>query len=117
VRDNAHFTADEASVSGNQTSNERLTKDKNLATRSIGGETLIVPVRKGIADLECIYALNEVGSRIWELLDERTSVRKIVEAVCSEYDVTQQEAARDIGDLLSSLEAAGLIRGAGELEG
>ena len=94
-----------------------LTKDKNLVTRSIGGETLIVPVRSGVADLECIYALNEVGSRIWELLDERTPVKKIVETICSEYDVTPEQAVRDISELLSSLEAAGLVRGAGQSEG
>lgn len=86
-----------------------LTKDKNLVTRSIAGETLIVPVRSGIADLECIYALNEVGSRIWGLLDERTPVKKIVKAICSEYDVTTEQAASDISELLSSLEAAGLV--------
>ena len=94
-----------------------LMKDKNLVTRSIAGETLIVPVRSGIADLECIYALNEVGSRIWELLDERTPVKKIVEAVCSEFDVTPEQATRDISELLSSLETAGLVRGAGQPEG
>ena len=94
-----------------------LTKDKNLVTRSIGGETLIVPIRSGIADLECIYALNEVGSRVWELLDERSSVKTIIEAICSEYDVTPEQAAHDISELLSSLEAAGLIRAAGQPEG
>jgi len=94
-----------------------LTKDKNLVTRSIAGETLIVPVRSGIADLECIYALNEVGSRIWALLDERTPVKNIVEAICSEFDVTPEQAAGDISELLSSLEVAGLIHGAGQPEG
>lgn len=94
-----------------------LTKDKNLVTRSVGGETLIVPVRSGIADLECIYALNEIGSRIWALLDERMPVQRIVETICSEYDVTPEQAVRDISELLSSLEAAGLVRGSGEPEG
>ena len=104
-------------MNGEHMATGRLTKDKNLVTRSIGGEALIVPVRSGIADLECIYALNEVGSRIWELLDERTQVEKIVEAICSEFDVTPAEAARDISELLSSLEAAGLVRGDGQPEG
>ncbi|MGH7148505.1 MAG: PqqD family protein [Nitrospiraceae bacterium] len=104
-------------MSGEHMSTECLTKDKNLVTRSIGGEALIVPVRSGVADLECIYALNEVGSRIWELVDERTPVKKIVEAICSEYDVTPEQAARDISELLSSLEAAGLVRGAAQPEG
>jgi hypothetical protein len=92
-------------------------KDKNLVTRSIAGETLIVPVRSGIADLDCIYALNEVGSRVWELLDERRPIDEIAEAICTEYEVTQEQAARDIGELLSSLEAAGLIHGTANIEG
>jgi len=91
-------------------------KDKNLVTRSIAGETLIVPVRTGIADLDYIYALNEVGSRVWELLNERRPVREIVAAISSEYEVTPEQAARDIGELLSSLEAAGLIRGTAHIE-
>lgn len=101
-------------MSGNYTSTGCLTKDKNLVTRTIGGETLIVPIRSGVADLECIYALNEVGSRVWELLNEHTPVQTILEAICSEYDVTPDEAARDISELLSSLQAAGLVRGAAE---
>ena len=91
-------------------------KDKNLVARSIAGETLIVPVRSGIADLDYIYALNEVGSRVWELLNERRPVREIVAAISSEYEVTPEQAARDIGELLSSLEATGLIHGTANIE-
>src|SRR5437667_8660028 len=91
-------------------------KDKNLVTRSIAGETLIVPVRSGIADLDYIYALNEIGSLVWELLDERASVSQVVEAICTKYEVTPEQAARDVGDLLSSLEAAGLIHDTAHIE-
>jgi coenzyme PQQ synthesis protein D (PqqD) len=58
--------------------------------------------------------LNEVGSRIWELLDEGRPVDKIVEAICAEYDAPREQAARDIGELLGSLATAGLIHPAGE---
>ena len=93
-----------------------FTKDKDLVTRSIAGETLIVPVRSGISDLDYTYVLNEVGSRVWELLDQRRPVDKIVEAICAEYDVPRDQAALDIGELLGSLETAGLIHPAGEAE-
>ncbi len=93
-----------------------FTKDKDLVTRSIAGETLIVPVRSGISDLDCTYVLNEVGSRVWELLDERRPVDKIVETICAEYEVPREQAARDIGELLGSLGTAGLIHAAGEAE-
>jgi hypothetical protein len=90
-----------------------FTKDKDLVTRSIAGEMLIVPVRSGISDLDCTYVLNEVGSRLWELLDERRPVNKIVEAICAEYEVPRDQATDDIGELLGSLETAGLIHPAG----
>jgi hypothetical protein len=74
------------------------------------GETIIVPVREGAGDLDSIYTANEVGTRIWELVDGRTLVSQIIEAITQEYEITVEEAERDIIDFLGSLEAAGLIR-------
>lgn len=91
-----------------------FTKDKDLVTRSIAGETLIVPVRSGVCDLEHIYVLNEVGSRIWELVDDRIPVSQIANAICSEYEVPLEQAACDIDELLRSLETAALIHATGE---
>ena len=93
-----------------------FSKDKNLVTRSIAGETIIVPVRSGVSDLEYVYTLNEVGSRIWALLDEGTPVSRIVETICAEYDVTPEQASQDIAEILGSLEAATLIHSVGESE-
>ena len=84
-------------------------KDQNLVTRIVAGETIIVPIRSGVSDLENIYVLNEVGSRVWQLLDEAASVSQVVDAVCSEYEVSPEQAACDIGELLLSLETARLI--------
>ena len=86
-----------------------FTKDSNLVTRRIAGETIIVPVRAHVANLDYVYTLNEVGTLIWELINGRTSVSEIVEAVCSQYDIAPKEAAKDVLDFLGSLEAASLI--------
>lgn len=85
-------------------------KDDNLMARNIGGETLIVPIRNSIGDLNSIYTLNEVGARIWQLLDGRTSVNQIVGTISREYDVAATEAATDVVELLDSMAEAGLIR-------
>ena len=87
----------------------RFYRGSNLVTRCIAGETLLVPVRDQAADLDAIYALNEVGSRIWELLDGQTSVCQIVEVICQSYDVPSAEAVQDVVEFLSSLEEADLI--------
>lgn len=84
-------------------------KDSNLVTRFITGETIIVPIKGKVGDLDSIYTLNEVGTRIWQLIDGRADTRQIVEAISREYEVTGEEATKDVIDFLELLEAASLI--------
>jgi coenzyme PQQ synthesis protein D (PqqD) len=85
-------------------------KDDNLMARNIAGETLIVPIRNSVGDLNSIYTLNEVGALVWQMIDGRTSVEQIVGAISREYDVTADEAAGDVVELLDSMTEAGLVR-------
>lgn len=85
-------------------------KDDNLMARNIAGETLIVPIRNSVGDLNSIYTLNEVGARVWQLIDGRTNAHEIVGTISREYDVTADDAARDVVELLDSMQEAGLIR-------
>jgi hypothetical protein len=85
-------------------------KDNQSVTRSIAGETIIVPVRSGVGDLNSIYTLNEVGTTIWRLIDGQASVEQIVEAISGEYEVSAEQAAKDAFEFLEKLEAEGLVR-------
>ena len=87
-----------------------FSKSSELTTRAIAGETLIVPITGRVGDLDSIYTLNEVGSRIWQLINEQIKVRQIVESVSDEFDVSRAEAERDVIELINSLAEAGLIR-------
>ena len=87
-----------------------ITKRSDLVTREIAGETIIVPVRGNVGDLSSIYTLNEVGTRVWELIDGHTQVGQIIENVCNAYEVTREEAEKDTLEFLNSLEASGLIQ-------
>lgn len=89
------------------------TKASDLVTRSIATETIIVPVRAHVVDLESIYSMDEVGSLIWKNIDGQTTVKEIIEAVCGAYDVGHAEATKDVREFLDALKAGGLIRPAG----
>ena len=93
-----------------ETSNSCFIKGKDLVTRSIDGETIIVPIKNKVGDLNSIYTLNEIGTMIWELIDGNKSVSKIVEAVDNTYEVKLEEVEKDTLEFLNSLEEAGLIR-------
>jgi methyltransferase-like protein len=82
--------------------------DGKVVTRRIANETVIVPMTANVADLDSVYTLNEVGSFIWELLDGRRSAQSIAEMVAAEYDVTLEQAVRDVDELLTALESKGL---------
>jgi hypothetical protein len=51
-------------------------KKKDLVTREIAGETLIVPTRGNLADMQRIFALDGVAAFIWQHLErERQGAR------------------------------------------
>jgi hypothetical protein len=83
---------------------------QTFVTRQIAGETLIVPVTGHVMDLESIYVLNPVGSRIWELLGSPTTAERIAEIVANEFAVSPQHAADDVVEFLDSLGTRGLIQ-------
>ncbi len=83
-------------------------RTQEFVTRQIAGETLVIPIKGGIGDLNSIYTLNQTGTLIWESLSAGAPVADIVEAVCREYDVAEEEAARDVAEFLASLEAEDL---------
>ena len=57
---------------------------------------------------EC-YGLNDVGSRIWRLLDAPVTAAEICAALVAEYEVSNAECERAVQALLAQLLAEGLI--------
>jgi hypothetical protein len=55
------------------------------------------------------FSLNETGSRIWSLLEQKATDEEIVDALVREYDVEKPEAARAVNQLLDDLVAERLI--------
>jgi hypothetical protein len=90
------------------------TKDGDLVTRNVAGETIIVPIRNKVGDLDSIYTLNEVGSTIWGLIDGKKSVSQMAKEICMIYDITPEVAEKDTIDFIATLKEAGLIRGGDE---
>jgi hypothetical protein len=88
-------------------------KKGDFVSRSIAGEEVIVPVRGQVGDLDAIYNLNQVGAFIWKLIDGRTSLRQIVDAVGAEFEVASEDAEKDTLQFIAALEEAGMIEPSG----
>ena len=81
----------------------RYEKDSLIVTRKIGNELILVPIRQNVGDLQCIYTLNEVASRIWQLIDGVRTVEEIASVLTQEYEVQAQEAEADVVDFLTQM--------------
>lgn len=88
----------------------RFVRHEATVTRRVADETVIVPVRNNVADLESIYTLNATASWVWERLDGSRSVGELVDALTAEFDVMREEARRDVEVLVNDLQAEGLVR-------
>jgi hypothetical protein len=85
-------------------------RSDGAVTRKIAGETVIVPVRDDVADLDSIYTLNETGSFVWELIDGQRTVDALIEAVAAEFEVSREVATADVKRLVATLHLEGLLR-------
>ena len=88
----------------------RFAKDPSIVSRNIAGEQILVPIRKKAGEIESIFTLNEVASRIWELLDGEKQVKEIKNAIVEEFEVSPKEAEADLLKFLQQLEEAGAVR-------
>ena len=84
--------------------------ERSFVAREIAGETILVPVCERVADLNAIYTLNDVGSRIWQLVESPTAVDRVAQCISQEYEVSAERAAEDVAAFLGELEALGFVR-------
>jgi hypothetical protein len=91
------------------TSGRAMSSAQDFVTRRIGDETIVVPLRNSIGDLGSIYTLNEPGAWIWQMVREELPVAQIAAAICREYEVSAEEATRDILALMDDLRDAGMM--------
>lgn len=84
-------------------------KDPMMVAREIENEFVLVPIRQNVGDLEYMYTLNGVGSRIWELLDGGTTVEDIVSVLIQEYDVEVPQAEADVIEFLDQMKDIGAV--------
>jgi len=85
-----------------------LAQSANLVTRDIGGETVIVPVRRGAVDINMLFVLNPTASCLWTHLDGRHTCDELVELLLASFETDRATAEADVKAFLDSLGQLGL---------
>ncbi len=84
-------------------------RSERFVTRVVGDETVVVPVRAGVANLEAIFTMNAVGTAIWRHIDGVATAQDLAQRLCEEFAVSPAEALADVTEYLDLLASKGLL--------
>src|SRR5262245_8592242 len=84
-------------------------RSADVVSRKVGGESILVPIRQNVGNLDFVYTLSAVAADVWAMLDEKHSLEAIIDAICADYDVDRETATTDVTDLVADLLDAALI--------
>jgi len=82
----------------------KVQRQKDVAWRMIDGEAVIITP----AD-STMHTLNDVGTRIWELMTGTRTLREVAGVLCAEFEVDKDRAEKDTLWFAECLAKKGLI--------
>jgi hypothetical protein len=82
----------------------KITISDEVLAQELAGETVLLDLAS-----ESFFGLDEVSTRVWQLLRSGTGQAQLVETLLDEYEVEREVLEKDVGQLLGRLCDAGLI--------
>ncbi|EEB79479.1 hypothetical protein GPB2148_2410 [marine gamma proteobacterium HTCC2148] len=84
--------------------NQVVTLSPDVISQEVSGETVLLDLNS-----EHYFGLDEVGTRIWQLIDSSGNLQEIYDTMLSEYEVEADQLLEDMTQLLGDIEKAGLV--------
>ena len=85
--------------------NKKITLSDDVISQEVSGETVLLDLAS-----ENYFGLDEVGTRIWQLIKENGDLELVVKTLLEEYDVTEEALTADLDALLGEISKLGLIK-------
>lgn len=82
----------------------RVVVSKDQVSCDLEGEAAILNLKNSV-----YYGLDPVGARVWQLIQEPTTLAQIRDVLRAEYDVDASQLESDIRDLVEQMAEQGLI--------
>ena len=82
----------------------RLRTPDDVLVSQLDGESVLLKLQS-----ECYFGLDEIGTRMWQLLVSADSVQSAYDTLLSEYEVEPDALREHLGDLVADLLRQGLV--------
>jgi hypothetical protein len=84
--------------------NQTITLSPEVISQEVSGETVLLDLES-----ENYFGLDEVGTRIWQLIKETGDLQAIYNTLLEEYEVEEERLQTDLEALLDEIAVLGLI--------
>ena len=84
-------------------------KKKEIVSREIAGETILVPISGKLADMQRIFSMNPVAEYIWSQLNGKRNLQEISDCIPSVFDVNKEQVYADVQEFIAELLKEDLI--------
>ena len=81
-----------------------ITLSPDVISQEVSGETVLLDLNS-----ENYFGLDEVGTRIWQLIESSGNLQEIYDTLLIEYEVEPEQLLEDMEQLLTDIEKAGLV--------
>jgi len=85
-------------------------KSPDIVHRRVAGESVLVPIRGAVADMQRLFALDGTAEFIWECLDGDLCLNEIAALMAEKFDVDEQDSLGDLSRFIADLEEHGLVK-------
>ncbi len=82
---------------------------KQVVTRTIGGEVLLVPIGRDAVNMDRLFVLNRVGAFVWQHLDGARTRNDLCALVRAQFAADERAVEADVDHFLSELLQRGLV--------
>lgn len=84
--------------------NQKVTLSPDVISQEVSGETVLLDLES-----ENYFGLDEVGTRIWQLIKETDDLKAIYDTLLQEYEVEEPRLQADLETLLGEISKLGLV--------
>jgi hypothetical protein len=91
-------------------------RNPDFVQREVAGECILIPIRRQLTDVNCLYVLNETGAAVWRRIDGKRTLQDISLELADEFDVTPAQLQSDLTSLIEDLLSIHALQEAGQTE-
>jgi len=73
------------------TGNTLITRSSEIVHTDMDGEVVMMSIEQGE-----YYGIDQIGSHIWNMLEEESSIEALCSRLCQRYDVDAKQCQQDV---------------------